>query len=199
MNIPSDSIGIRIKERRGAVGFSLRELADKTSLTASFLSQVERDQAKPSIDSLRRIAEALDVSLLDFFSDHALIQSPSSIQGSSPLKYSPVVRSKSRPKVIIPVSGVTYELLVPNLASKMEAFIGRLAPGTGNVARRLRSPTDEFIYILSGSLCVGLDVEEYILHPGDSIQFEGRSLQKLECASPAKEAVWISVITPPVF
>ncbi|MEW5719924.1 MAG: helix-turn-helix transcriptional regulator, partial [Chloroflexota bacterium] len=62
--MPPDSMGNRVKERRTEIGLSLRELADKADLTASFISQVERNQTKPSIDSLRRIAEALGVSIL---------------------------------------------------------------------------------------------------------------------------------------
>ncbi len=196
--MPPDSMGNRIKERRAEIGLSLRELADKTDLTASFISQVERNQTKPSIDSLRRIAEALGVSILFFLADHAQPRRIPAKRGPS-LKYSPIVRANARSKLILPVSGVTYELLVPDLARQMEAFCGRLSPHMGNVARRLRAPTEEFIYVLSGGLRVGLNDEEHILCPGDSIYFEGAALQKLECASSDEDAVWISVITPPVF
>ncbi len=194
-----DSLGQRIKGRRQEIGLSLRELAGKTDLTASFLSQVERDQTNPSIDSLRRIAEALQVSILYFLSEHAQPKELALAPTPVALQYEPVVRSTARPKLILPVSGVAYELLVPDLGRKMEAFAGRLAPGTGNVARRLRVPTEEFIYVLAGVLCVGIGNAEHVLHPGDSIYFEGVTLHKLECASVDQDAVWISVITPPVF
>jgi transcriptional regulator with XRE-family HTH domain len=193
-----DSLGQRIRLRRKSVGLSLRELAAKAGVTASFISQVERGQTNPSIDSLRRIAEALQVSILHFLSDHVLAQ-PKSVQVSAPFKYVPIVRANARSKLTLPGSGVTYELLTPDLAHKMEAFCGCLSPGTGNVARRLREPTEELIYVLSGSLCVGLDSEEHTLHAGDSIYFEGVALRKLACASKKQDAVWISVITPPVF
>jgi transcriptional regulator with XRE-family HTH domain len=191
-------MGDRIKKRRAEIGLSLRELADKTDLTASFISQVERNQTKPSIDSLRRVAEALGVSILFFLDDHAPPR-PMLAKRVSSLKYSPVVRANARSRLILPVSGLAYELLVPDLARQMEAFSGRLSPHTGNVARRLRAPTEELIYVLSGALRVGLEDEEHILYRGDSIYFEGTALQKLECASPDEDAVWISVITPPVF
>ena len=193
-----DSLGHRIQARRKYAGLSLRDLAAKTALTASFISQVERGQTNPSIDSLRRIAEALQVSLLYFLSDHQPPRQKSRARKNSALTYNPVVHAHARPQLTLPVSGVTYELLTPDLAHKMEAVCGRLAPGTGNVARRLREPTEEFIYVLAGALCVGLDAGEHILHAGDSIYFSGTTLQKLACAS-KEDAVWISVITPPVF
>ncbi len=191
--------GLRIKERRKEMGLSLRDLASKTELTAAFISQVERGQTNPSIDSLRRIAEALQVSLMYFLSDGPQPQMAFAIpEQPAPLKYAPVVRANSRPKLILPVSGLSYELLNPDLNRRMEAFCGRLAPGTGNVARRLREPTEEFILVLSGSLLIALGTEEYTLHTGDSIYFDGATLQRLTCAS-QEEATWVSVITPPVF
>jgi transcriptional regulator with XRE-family HTH domain len=193
----NDSLGHRLQTRRKSAGLSLRELASKADLTASFISQIERGQTNPSIDSLRRIAEALQVSMLYFLSDHTPL--PSRLPKTRSLAYAPVVRANTRPQLTLPVSGVTYELLTPGLSHKMEAVGGRLAPGTGNVARRLREPTEEFIYVISGVLCVGLDSGEHTLNPGDSIYFSGTALLKLSCTSKKEDAVWISVITPPVF
>ena len=93
---------------------------------------------------------------------------------------------------------MSYELLTNDLNRKMEAIFERLQPGAFKLARPLREPTEEFIYMLSGSLSVGLDTGEHTLNPGDSIYFEGRSLRKLACASKSEDAVWIAVITPPV-
>ncbi len=195
----NNSLGHRIQARRKALGLSLRALAAKTGRTASFISQVELDQVNPSIDSLRRIAESLQVSLLYFLSGGIPSEPHSLVHRRSSLEYTPVVRSKARSKLTLPGSGVTYELLTPDLGHRMEAICGRLGPKTGNVARRLREPTEEFIYVLSGSLCVGLDKKEYVLGAGDSIYFEGLTLRKLACASKTEDAVWISVITPPIF
>jgi transcriptional regulator with XRE-family HTH domain len=182
-------IGQRIKARRKRAGYSLRELASRTELTAAFLSQVERGQVNPSISSLRRIAEALEVSMLSFLAESA--------QASGP-KYSPVVRVERRSKLNLPDSKVTYELLTPDLAHKIEVVAGCISPGTGNVARPLREPTEEWIYVLSGALLITLGSDNYILNPGDTIMFEGAELKTIACAS-QEDATWISVITPPVF
>ena len=109
------------------------------------------------------------------------------------------MRAGCRPRLYFPNSGVNYELLVKDLTRNMEPIYGRLSPGTGNVARRLRKPTEEFIFVLVGKLLIGIEDEEYILNPGDSIYFEGYDLQKLACASENEDVIWISVITPPVF
>ena len=56
-----DSLGDRIRSMRDSRGQSLKQLAEATGLTQSFLSQVERDLTSPSVASLRKIAEALEI------------------------------------------------------------------------------------------------------------------------------------------
>ena len=196
-----DAIGEQIKQRRLEMGLTGRELARRTGLSPSFISQLERGKTKVSLETLRLIAEQLDVSLLHFLSEEPpAFAAPSDMETAPfPKIREAVVRVEHRPQLTFPDAGVTYELLARDLSRKMEAMCGRLAPGTGNVARRLRVPTEEFIYVLSGSLVIGLRSGEYQLNPGDTISFEGADLVRLSCASEDEDAVWISVITPPAF
>jgi transcriptional regulator with XRE-family HTH domain len=186
-----------VKKRREELGLSLREVGRRAGLTAAFISQVERGKSNTSIDSLRRIADALDVSLLYFLSNHRSSADPEvpPERGTSVF----VVRSDCRPRLTLPDSRVSYELLVPDLTRQTEVIRGCLPPGSGNVARRLKAPTEECIYVVSGSLLVEVEGQTVVLHAGDNIFFSGRGLTRLECASKDEDAVWISVITPPVF
>jgi transcriptional regulator with XRE-family HTH domain len=185
-SMPSEnaSIGLKIRKRRVDFGLSLRDLAAKTNLTASFISQIERGTTNPSLNSLRKIAESLEVPLLYFLTDNS--------------KKSPVVRQNARPRLEFEGFTVAYEMLTPDLSHKMEAVIGSLECGTGNVVCPLKTPTEEIILVLSGALTVGLEEETYLLNEGDSIYFEGSQLNELSCASD-KKVTWVSVITPPVF
>ncbi len=192
-------IGDRIKARRLEMGISGRELARRTGLSASFISQIERGKTKISIESLRLIAENMEVSFLYLLADES---NPADSQLSaeappSPALDSGVVRAANRPQLTFPDLGVTYELLSRDFSRQMEALHGRLAPGTENIARRLRVPTEEFIYVVSGALIVGLQTGNHQLHAGDAIYFDGQDLLRLSCGSQTEEAVWISVITPP--
>lgn len=203
MPIESD-IGRRLHQRRLEVGMSLRKLAQMTDLTASFLSQVERGKANLSLNSLNRIARMLDVSLLYFLGDSSDKETEAPLQEmnhsqTQKLRYSPVVRSDRRSKLVLPPSGVEYELLVPSMGRKMVALYGKLSPGSENIARRLPLSTEEIIYVLSGSLLIGLDSGDYVLNANDTIYFEGEQLQKIVCASTDQEATWISIITPAIF
>ncbi|MCM8812368.1 MAG: XRE family transcriptional regulator [Candidatus Omnitrophica bacterium] len=62
-----DSIGYKVKQLRQEKRLALKELAARTGLTSSFLSQLEKGVTSPSVDSLRRIAEALGTSVAAFF------------------------------------------------------------------------------------------------------------------------------------
>lgn len=202
------SVGPRLKFRRKEVGITLKQLSEKTGLTASFLSQVERGVVNVSWRSLQIIAEALEVPYLYFLAENKTFAKETTKEKLSISRektnqklprYSHVVRGHARPKLSLHNPDITYELLVPSMNQKMVAFLGKVAPGTNNIARRLRKPTEEFIFVFSGEVKIVLDSDDYILKAGDSIYFEGESLQGVYCVSEDEDVVMISVITPAVF
>lgn len=62
------TIGQRLREIRREKGLTLKQLADSSGLTLTYLSDVERDQTRPSLKALLRIASALEVSMADLLS-----------------------------------------------------------------------------------------------------------------------------------
>src|SRR2546421_1672652 len=60
-------VGPRLRMLRQSMGIPLRELAERTGFSVSFLSLVENDKASPSVASLERIAAAFGLSLAEFF------------------------------------------------------------------------------------------------------------------------------------
>ena len=60
-------LGSRIKQGRLAAGMSLRELAQGVGLSAMAISKYERDQIKPSSETLLRLTKALGVRTEYFF------------------------------------------------------------------------------------------------------------------------------------
>jgi transcriptional regulator with XRE-family HTH domain len=177
-------IGYRLRTRRQELGLSLRELAERVGLTASFLSQIERDLTSPSLESLRKISNALEVPIFFF-----LIETEDK---------SPVVRCSQRVELRLPDSNLTYKLLTPDLNRKLEAFLAEREPGEEKITIPLRQHTEEFIYVLQGQLEIELSEEVYLLGPGDSVTFEGPMLQRL-VARGDETLRFISVITPPIF
>ena len=63
------SIGTRIRAVRTLRGLSSSELANQAGVSRGLISQLELDRANPSIETLRRIAAALDSPIAAFFDD----------------------------------------------------------------------------------------------------------------------------------
>jgi DNA-binding NtrC family response regulator len=61
------AIGRQIRDLRKARGLTLKQMARRTNLSVSLLSQIERAESSASVSSLFKIATALDVRLTDLF------------------------------------------------------------------------------------------------------------------------------------
>lgn len=62
-----ENIGKIIRENRSRLGLTLEELGEKAHRDWSYLSQLERGRAVPSIDTLVRISEVFGISLSELF------------------------------------------------------------------------------------------------------------------------------------
>jgi len=56
-------IGSKLRDVRRLKGMSLRQLAKRVDVSASFLSQVEQGKCQPSLESLSKLSAALDVTV----------------------------------------------------------------------------------------------------------------------------------------
>lgn len=64
------ALGETIRGLRKDRGLTLKELARRTGLSVSLLSQIERAESSPSLSSLYRVALALDVKMTALFGDY---------------------------------------------------------------------------------------------------------------------------------
>jgi transcriptional regulator with XRE-family HTH domain len=67
MRTYSNSIGNRIRQLRSDIPLSQEQLALKAGIAPSFIGEIERNEKKPSIETLEKIANALEVSLSELF------------------------------------------------------------------------------------------------------------------------------------
>src|SRR5438093_11948494 len=105
-------VGERLQELRRFRRCTLREIAERSGLSESFLSQVERGRASASIASLRRIADALGVTMADLFE-------PDRLPGPR------VLKRDARPALSFGVLGRKF-LLTPGPLHHLEVFAGEL-------------------------------------------------------------------------
>ena len=64
---PKVNIGEVIRSYRGARGLSQGDIERRTGLLRCYLSRVENGHTVPSLETLAKIAEAMDMALADFF------------------------------------------------------------------------------------------------------------------------------------
>lgn len=67
MNI-SFELGKYIRKLRNLKGMTQQQLAEKANISISFLGVIERGQKSPTIDTLKSIATALDITLSELMS-----------------------------------------------------------------------------------------------------------------------------------
>lgn len=68
-----DALGAFIREQRKKANLSLRQLAELTSLSNPYLSQVERGLHQPSVRVLKAISDALNLSAESLMAQAGLI------------------------------------------------------------------------------------------------------------------------------
>lgn len=166
---------------------SLKELADAAGVSESFVSQIERGVANPSVASLRRLAEALDTSVGALF------------EGSTSNDAGFLVRKADRPKLVHPKRGWEDTLISSRLAKRLQIIHSSIEPGGGTGDEPYTHDSDEeCVIVLSGRLEVTVAGEAHLLEQGDSLTFESRLPHSNVNPGPERaEVMW--VITPPSY
>lgn len=191
-------VGKKIKELRSLKKMTAKQLANEVGISFGMLSQLEKGSTQGSVETLRKIAKVLDVTLAHLFTnDKQDIISTKSANLENEQLY--VVRKDERKKISFPDPLYTCELLVPNLQGEIELLQVNMEPN--RVTNELIPHTkggEECDYVLDGEIVVTLNHKEFILKKGDSIRFNPEIPHKIENRSENK-ASYLSVITPVSF
>src|SRR4051812_10215447 len=156
------AVGARVKALREAMDLSLRDLAERSGVSAPMLSQVERGETSPTLNVAERIAAGLELTL------------------------SQLLRLDERVHVVVTRADerrVTHrrghqrgELPPPLPGQRADVSLHRLAPAasTGQPGDPpLHEPgSRETAVVLEGSLSLLIDDERHDLREGDSVTFD---------------------------
>jgi transcriptional regulator with XRE-family HTH domain len=159
-----DLLGARVKALREAMDLSLRDLADRSGVSAPMLSQVERGETSPTLQVAAKIASGLELrlsQLLRLDEDGAVT----------------VVRANERRKGPGGVHGHTYEILTPPLpGQRVELSEHVIEPGAmtgGPGDAPIHEPgSRETTIVHAGVLTFVCDGDSYDLQPGDTVTFD---------------------------
>lgn len=182
-------IGQRLRVLRRRANLTLREVAGRTGFSVSYLSQVERGYAAPSLAALKKIANALG-STVGYLFDGEVV--------TRPLPRNLVVRAGERKRLVYPSSQIVNELLCPDLQRQIEMLLVTAPPGTESGQESMTHHGEEALFVLEGSIDVWVAGEHYHLEAGDSMAFPSTLEHRWENPGPDElKAVWVMV--PPSF
>jgi len=178
-------IGERVRIYRGRRGLSQKELAGLIGRSESWLSQVERGVASPSIASVQRIARALDTSIAELF---AADESAGT-----------VVRVRDRRKIVYQGLGAVDEFLTRGTDGRLQVIYSTIQPGGGTGDEAYTHDSDEeVVVVLEGSLDMWVGPEHYRLEAGDAVTHSSRVPHRNTNPGPGVARV-LFCITPPSF
>ena len=182
-------IGPRLRAERERQGLSVRETARRIGVSASLVSQIERDKVTPSVSTLWALVRELNLSMGDLFDDDE--RQPTELTALLAQGMGPVWADERR--AIHLASGVTWERLTAGSQRGVEFL--RLVYEAGSEScpedSLIRHTGKEYGHVLSGRLGVQVGFDIYDLGPGDSLSFDGSLPHRLwAIGDEPAEAIW---------
>lgn len=178
-------IGSRLRRAREKAGMSQRALAKRAGITNSTISLMESNGTNPSIGALKRVLDAMSVSLSDFFAMEE-IDRPQSFYKASQL-------------VEIGRDRVSLRQVGPSTKGRQLQILSETwQPGADTGKISLTHDGEEGGVVISGFLEITVDDERCILGPGDAYSFDSSRPHRFRCVGD-EPARCISACTPPNF
>ena len=159
---PSPFVGRRVRALREARGLSLRDLAERSGVSAPMLSQVERGDTSPTLSVAQKIAGGLELSLSQLLrldeAQHVVL----------------VRRAERRTERR---DGHRFEEVTPSLPGErasVSMHTLRAGARTGETHDRpIHAPgSRETVVAQAGRVALVIDGERYILAEGDAVTFD---------------------------
>lgn len=183
------TIGTTVRSTRRLLGMTVEALASRAGVSTGALSQLERGQGNPSLQTLQRLASALSLPLVQL------------LQGAAEPEHH-VVRAGHGPRLPAPSDDtrepqVLRELLTPS-GGRLQVIRSEVPPGFSNEGRSYRHLGQECVVVLSGRLRVSIGQEVVDLSQGDTITYDCTAAHWW--ANPGTETtVVLGAVTPLAF
>lgn len=176
------AIGNQIRNLRSEKRLTLKDLGERTGVSPSMLSLVERGKTSPSIGTLVAISSALGVHMSDLIVDD---------DGSSEELVS---RHKDQDAFTTSL-GVQRRILRVDRIRGVEIAVNEYEPETGSALSPTHHPGYEYGVVLKGRLTVELEGEEkHELRTGDLISYSSTVPHRIwNHTSGHVRALWINL------
>lgn len=158
---PSVYVGQLLRQLRDERGISIRELSRISGLSANALSMIERGLTSPSVSTLYRLTDALNVPITALFRQD---------QEQQTIVYRTV---SDRTHIPFPF-GVWEGLGGEAFTGRMQPFMLTLESGAESGKENIVHTGSEFVMCLRGKLEYEVEGKIYTLGAGDSLLFAAR-------------------------
>jgi transcriptional regulator with XRE-family HTH domain len=176
------AIGRRIRHKRAAQGLTLAEVAEKTGLSVSMLSLVERGKASASVGTLVAIGSTLDLRVAELIGGRE--------------QESKIVTPFGDQSVLKALRGVVHRVVADDQIRGLQITFNQYGRGTANSPKPITHEGFEYGLILDGNLEVTVDGTRHSLSVGDLISY--RSTRPHRIVNRGKKrarAIWINLRT----
>ncbi|SHJ27429.1 transcriptional regulator, XRE family with cupin sensor [Dethiosulfatibacter aminovorans DSM 17477] len=163
-DIEERKIGDRIKEIRKEKGLTLKQLSEMLDLSIGYLSNLERNLNSPTLDSLQKICESLEINIVDL-----LEKSP---------KDNLLVTKDERRVVFEKKGEIRYEM-VNSSEKNLKGVCIIMEPGANYKNFSWGHNSDELGVVIKGMMKIDTNDNEYILNEGDSLYIPAHTSHSL--------------------
>ncbi len=153
-------IGRRLHELRSAAGLSLDALAQKSGVSRSNISLIERGQSSPTAVVLDKLSSALGVSVASMFES-----------GPTPAAPSPLARVADQPVWSDPASGYVRRNVSPAGVSPLQ-LVDVVFPAGQRVSFETSerdADIQQLIWMIDGVMEIAHGPDQWALNPGDCL------------------------------
>jgi transcriptional regulator with XRE-family HTH domain len=180
------NFGEKLRTVRERKGLTLKEVAGHAGVSESLVSQIERNRVSPSVDTLLKLADVLDIDYEHLFSEYRQKRKVTILRAAE--------RGAIHQKQVV-IQQLSKNSGDTN-APAIEAYLLELDKDGAQGNREYGHPGWEFGVILSGQAELTYGNEFYTLKAGDSVAFPS-SVPHIfrNCGKDTLRAIW--VVTPP--
>jgi transcriptional regulator with XRE-family HTH domain len=189
-------LGQKIKYLRSYQRMTLEELSNRSGVSLSLLSMIERNRSAPTVRTLERIVKALGTTISQIYREME-----SEITGQSAGKRVTVFKKSDRKRLVLGAERAEahYELLTPEYHRQLQfMYIHFPVPREEKTSQFITHEGEECGLILEGRLKAVIGEEEIILEEGDCIYFDSSIPHLMENIGDIEvRAFWVN--TPSTF
>lgn len=181
----ADALARNLRRLRAERGLTLDELAKRAGISRSMLIQVEQKRVNPTLATLVRLAQALDVGLAEL------------VELGSQRRVRVISRDDVAELWTSPGGGSGRLLVGSDQLDHIELWDWRLEPGDVHEAEAHAPGTAEILHVLEGDLTLEVDGESHAVAAGESVIFSADADHSYANNGRRPLHVLMIVITPP--